>query len=153
MYGIVNKSIEETKGMIEEQIEKLERKLRKNEFDFNDFYEQLEQIKKMGNIKDLVNMIPGVNKNALKNTEINENGFLKVQCIIQSMTPLERTKPEIINVSRKKRIAAGSGTTINDINRLAKQQMQMQTVMKRMKKMGMGGMMQQMKSLMNMSHL
>ena len=119
----------------QEQLEKLEKKLRKNEFDFNDFYEQLEQIKKMGNIKDLVNMIPGVNKNALKNTEIDENGFQKVQCIIQSMTPLERTKPEIINVSRKKRIAMGSGKNIEEVNALIKQFDQMKSMMKNMNKM------------------
>ncbi|MCX8473273.1 MAG: signal recognition particle protein [Sediminibacterium sp.] len=119
----------------QEQLEKLEKKLRKNEFDFNDFYEQLEQIKKMGNIKDLVNMIPGVNKNALKNTEIDEKGFQKVQCIIQSMTPLERTKPEIINVSRKKRIAMGSGKNIEEVNALIKQFDQMKSMMKNMNKM------------------
>ncbi len=119
----------------QEQLKKLERKFRKNEFDFNDFYEQLEQIKKMGNIKDLVNMIPGVNKSALKNTEIDEQGFTKVQCIIQSMTPLERSKPELINSSRKKRIALGSGKNMDEVNALMKQFDQMKSMMKNMNKM------------------
>ena len=103
-----------------EEAKKLQKKIRKNQFDFNDFYNQIQQIKKMGNIKDLASMIPGVGK-ALKDVDIDDDAFKGVEAIIYSMTPEERENPELINGSRRKRIASGSGTTIQDVNRLLKQ--------------------------------
>ncbi len=104
----------------EEEARKLQKKLAKNQFDFNDFLNQIAQIKKMGNIKDMMSMIPGVGK-AIKNLDIDENSFKGVEAIILSMTPEERANPVIINGSRKKRIAMGSGSDIQDVNRLLKQ--------------------------------
>ncbi len=104
----------------EEEARKLQKKLAKNQFDFNDFLNQIAQIKKMGNIKDLMSMIPGIGK-AIKNLEIDDNSFKGVEAIILSMTPEERSKPDMINGSRKKRIAKGSGSDIQDVNRLLKQ--------------------------------
>lgn len=104
----------------EKQARELQRKIAKNQFDFNDFIAQIQQIKKMGNIKDLASMIPGVGK-ALKNVDIDDDAFKGVEAIIHSMTPAEREAPEIINGSRRKRIAEGSGTTVQDVNRLLKQ--------------------------------
>lgn len=104
----------------EEEARKLHKKLAKNQFTLTDFYGQIQQIKKMGNIKDLAGMIPGMDK-ALRGTEIDNNSFKGVEAIIQSMTPYEREHPEIINGSRRKRIAEGSGTSIPEINRLLKQ--------------------------------
>ncbi len=101
----------------EEQARKLKKKLIKNQFNFNDFREQIAQIKKMGNLKDLASMIPGMGK-ALKNVDIPEDAFKQTEAIIDSMTPAER---EIINARRRERIAKGSGTTIMDVNRLMKQ--------------------------------
>lgn len=92
----------------------------KNQFDFNDFLSQIAQIKKMGNLKDLASMIPGVGK-MLKNVEISDDVFKQTEAIIYSMTPKERENPSIINGSRKQRIAAGSGTTLQEVNRLLKQ--------------------------------
>lgn len=103
-----------------EEAKKLQKKLSKNQFNFNDFLGQIQQIKKMGNIKDLASMIPGVGR-ALKNVDIDDDAFKGVEAIIHSMTPDERENPEIINGSRRKRIAAGSGTTVQDVNRLLKQ--------------------------------
>jgi signal recognition particle subunit SRP54 len=103
-----------------EEAKKLQKKIAKNQFSFNDFLGQLQQIKKMGNIKDLVGMIPGVGK-ALKDVDIDDNAFKGIEAIIHSMTPKERENPDIINGSRKQRIAKGSGTTIQDVNRLIKQ--------------------------------
>lgn len=103
-----------------EEAKKLQKKLSKNQFNFNDFLKQIQQIKKMGNIKDLASMIPGVGK-ALKNVDIDDDAFKGVEAIIHSMTPAEREAPEIINGSRRKRIAGGSGTTVQDVNRLLKQ--------------------------------
>ena len=103
-----------------EEAKKLQKKLSKNQFNFNDFLGQIQQIKKMGNIKDLASMIPGVGK-ALKNVDIDDDAFKGVEAIIHSMTPAERETPEIINGSRRKRIAEGSGTTVQDVNRLLKQ--------------------------------
>lgn len=104
----------------EEEAKKLQRKLSKNQFNFNDFMSQIQQVKKMGNVKELASMIPGVGK-ALKNVDIDDDAFKGVESIIHSMTPYEREHPEVINGSRRKRIADGSGTTVADINRLLKQ--------------------------------
>jgi signal recognition particle subunit SRP54 len=104
----------------EEEARKLSKKIAKNQFDFNDFLSQLQQIKKMGNIKDLVGMIPGVGK-AMKDAEINDDAFKGIEAIIGSMTPKERTQPEVINGSRRQRIAKGSGQTIQEVNKLLKQ--------------------------------
>ena len=103
-----------------EEAKKLQKKIAKNQFNFNDFLSQIQQIKKMGNIKELASMIPGVGK-ALKNVDIDDDAFKGVEAIIYSMTPAERENPEIINGSRRKRIALGSGMTIQDVNRLLKQ--------------------------------
>ncbi len=115
----------------EEEAKKLQKKIAKNQFDFNDFYAQIQQIKKMGNIKDLASMIPGVGK-AIKDLDIDNNAFKGVEAIIQSMTPYERQHPECMNQSRKNRIAKGSGTTIQEVNRLVKQFDDMRKVMKKM---------------------
>jgi signal recognition particle subunit SRP54 len=104
----------------EEQAKRLEKRIRKDEFDFNDFLEQISQIKKMGSVKDLMSMIPGMGK-ALKDVDINEDAFRHIEAIIQSMTPAERSKPELIDVSRKRRIANGSGRSVDEVNRLMKQ--------------------------------
>ncbi len=104
----------------EEEAKKLEKKLRQNTFDFNDFLAQIGQIKKMGNLKDLASMIPGVGK-AIKDIDIDDNAFKSIEAIIKSMTPYEREHPEVMNGSRRKRIAAGSGTDIQEVNRLLKQ--------------------------------
>lgn len=103
-----------------EEAAKLQKKLAKNQFDFNDFLSQIQQIKKMGNVKDLMAMIPGMGK-AVRDLDIDDNAFKSVEAIILSMTPAERTNPDIINGTRKKRIAAGSGTDIQEVNRLVKQ--------------------------------
>ena len=115
----------------EEEAKKLQKKIAKNQFDFNDFFAQIQQIKKMGNIKDLASMIPGVGK-AIKDLDIDNNAFKGVEAIIQSMTPYERQHPECMNQSRKNRIAKGSGTTIQEVNRLVKQFDDMRKVMKKM---------------------
>ena len=113
----------------EKQAKELEKKIRKNQFDFNDFMNQIQQIKKMGNIKDLAAMIPGVGK-AIKDVDIDDNAFKGIEAIINSMTPKERSHPEIINQSRRMRIAKGSGTDIQDVNRLLKQFDQTRKMMK-----------------------
>lgn len=104
----------------EEEAKRLQKKIAKNQFDFNDFLGQIQQIKKMGNLKDLASMIPGVGK-ALKDVEIDDNAFKGIEAIIYSMTPEERTNPAILNGTRRTRIAKGSGTTIQEVNRLLKQ--------------------------------
>lgn len=104
----------------EEEARRLQKKIAKNQFDFNDFMAQIAQIKKMGNLKDLASMIPGVGK-AIKDVDIDDNAFKGIEAIIQSMTPLERRNPEIINGSRRQRIAKGSGTSLHEVNRLLKQ--------------------------------
>jgi signal recognition particle subunit SRP54 len=104
----------------EEKARKLQKKIAKNTFDFNDFLDQINQIKKMGNVKDLMGMIPGMSK-ALKDVDIDDDAFKQVEAIIGSMTPDERSNPQLINGSRRKRIAEGSGNTIQDVNRLMKQ--------------------------------
>lgn len=103
-----------------EEARKLKKKIAKNQFDFNDFISQIHQIKKMGNVKDLASMIPGVGK-ALKNVDIDDDAFNGIEAIIQSMTPEEREMPNVMNGSRRKRIANGSGTTIQEVNNLIKQ--------------------------------
>lgn len=113
----------------EKQAAELQKKIAKNKFDFNDFLTQLEQIKKMGNVKDLLGMIPGVGK-AVKDLDIDNDSFKGVEAIIRSMTPAERSEPAIINGSRKKRIAMGSGTNIQEVNRLMKQFEDMRKMMK-----------------------
>ncbi|MDE5846142.1 MAG: signal recognition particle protein, partial [Muribaculaceae bacterium] len=104
----------------QKEAERLQEKIRKNKFDFDDFLKQIQQIKKMGNIKDLAAMIPGVGK-AIKDIDIDNNAFKGIEAIIYSMTPYERQNPEIINASRRQRIAKGSGTTLQEVNRLLKQ--------------------------------
>jgi len=113
----------------EKQAAELQKKIAKNKFDFNDFLSQLEQIKKMGNVKDLLGMIPGVGK-AVKDIDIDNNSFKGIEAIIRSMTPAERTDPSILNGSRKKRIAEGSGTNIQEVNKLIKQFEDMRKMMK-----------------------
>ena len=113
----------------EEEAKRLEKKIRKNKFDFDDFMGQIQQIKKMGNIKDLASMIPGVGK-ALKDVDIDDNAFKGIEAIINSMTPKERANPDIINQSRRLRIAKGSGTKIEEVNRLMKQFDQTRKVMR-----------------------
>ena len=113
----------------EEEAKRLEKKIRKNKFDFDDFMGQIQQIKKMGNIKDLASMIPGMGK-ALKDVDIDDNAFKGIEAIINSMTPKERANPDIINQSRKQRIAKGSGTKIEEVNRLMKQFDQTRKVMR-----------------------
>lgn len=113
----------------EEEARRLQKKIQKNKFDFNDFLGQIEQIKKMGNLKDLAAMIPGVGK-AIKDVDIDDNAFKDIEAIIKSMTPKERTNPEILNQSRRMRIAKGSGTNIQEVNRLIKQFDQTRKMMK-----------------------
>ena len=113
----------------EEEAKKLQKKIQKNKFDFNDFYNQIQQIKKMGNLKELASMIPGVGK-AIKDVDIDDNAFKGIEAIIKSMTPKERTNPEILNQSRRQRIAKGSGTNLQEVNRLIKQFDQTRKMMK-----------------------
>lgn len=125
----------------EVEAKRLEKKIRKNKFDFNDFLSQLAQIRKMGDLKSLMNMIPGMSK-MTKNLDIDNSAFNKVEAIIFSMTPQERSNPEVLNISRKKRIALGCGQTIDDINRFIKQFDQMRKMMHKLSKSpGMAGMM------------
>lgn len=136
----------------EEEARRLQKKIQKNKFDFNDFLGQIEQIKKMGNLKDLAAMIPGVGK-AIKDVDIDDNAFKGIEAIIKSMTPKERTNPEILNQSRRMRIAKGSGTNILEVNRLIKQFDQTRKMMKmvtgtNMAKMA--GMMSKMKGMSGM---
>ena len=113
----------------EEEARRLQKKIQKNKFDFNDFLQQIEQIKKMGNLKDLASMIPGVGK-AIKDVDIDDDAFKGVEAIIKSMTPKERTNPDILNNSRRQRIAKGSGTNIQEVNKLIKQFDQTRKMMK-----------------------
>ena len=123
----------------EEEAKKLTKKLARNQFDFNDFLTQIAQIKKMGNIKDLMGMIPGVGKQ-IKDLDIDDNAFKSVEAIIYSMTPYERSHPDAINGSRRQRIAKGSGTNIQEVNRLLKQFEQTRKMMKNVANMPMGKM-------------
>jgi signal recognition particle subunit SRP54 len=121
----------------EEEAKRLNKKIRRNQFDFNDFLSQLEQVKKMGNMKDLLGMIPGVGK-AIKDVDIDDNSFKPIEAIIRAMTLEERENPEVINGSRKNRIALGSGTSVQQVNQLLKQFSDMRKMMKTMNKMGGG---------------
>ncbi len=127
----------------EQEARKLQKKIAKNQFGFDDFLSQIQQIKKMGNMKDLVGMIPGAGK-ALKDVDIDDDAFKGIEAIIKSMTPSERTDPKSINASRKKRIAKGSGTSITEVNQLLKQFFQMSKMMKMMQGGGAKKMMQMM---------
>ena len=136
----------------EEEARKLQKKIQKNKFDFNDFYNQIQQIKKMGNLKDLASMIPGVGK-AIRDVDIDDNAFKGIEAIIQSMTPKERTNPELLNNSRRQRIAKGSGTNIHEVNRLIKQFDQTRKMMKMVTGSKMAGMMGRMKNMPNMKDI
>jgi signal recognition particle subunit SRP54 len=130
----------------EQEARKLQKKIAKNQFGFDDFLKQIQQVKKMGNMKDLVGMIPGAGK-ALKNVDIDDDAFKSIEAIIHSMTPEERIKPSIINSSRKKRIGMGSGTSVQEVNQLMKQFNQMSKMMKMMQGGGGRKMMQAMNRL------
>ena len=130
----------------EKEAKELESKIRKNQFDFNDFYNQIQQIKKMGNIKELASMIPGVGK-AIRDIDIDDNAFKGIEAIIQSMTPQERTHPSVLNTSRRRRIAAGSGTSIQEVNKLIKQFDQTRKMMKMVTGPNMKSMMGKMKNM------
>lgn len=119
----------------EDEAKRLNAKIRKNQFNFDDFLSQLEQIKKMGNVKDLMGMIPGMGK-AMKDLDIDDDSFKPIESIIKSMTPLERENPDVIDGSRRKRIANGSGRSITEVNNLMKQFADMRKMMKQMNKMG-----------------
>lgn len=138
----------------ENEARKLQEKIQKNKFDFEDFYNQIQQIKKMGNIKDLASMIPGVGK-ALKDVDIDDNAFKSIEAIIQSMTPKERRNPDLLmrQATRKTRIAKGSGTSIQDVNRLIKQFDQMRKMMKMMTGGNMKNMMSQMKQMQQLQQM
>ena len=129
----------------EEEAKRLQKKIQKNQFDFNDFLTQIHQIKKMGNLKELASMIPGVGKAIIKDIDIDDNAFKSIEAIIYSMTPEERTHPEILNGTRRTRIAKGSGTSIQEVNRLLKQFDQTRKMMKMVTGSKMAGMMQKMK--------
>jgi signal recognition particle subunit SRP54 len=137
--GDITTLVEKAQAQFDEvEARKLEKKIRKNQFDFEDFKQQLEQIKKMGNIKDLLGMIPGVGK-AMKDIDISDDAFKGIEAMISSMTPFERANPDSIDQSRRKRIAGGSGKDIGEINAFMKQFEQMKTMMKSMNKMPMLG--------------
>jgi signal recognition particle subunit SRP54 len=140
--GDITTLVEKAQAQFDEvEAKKLEKKIRKNQFDFEDFKQQLAQIKKMGNIKDLMGMIPGVGK-AIKDIDISDDSFKGIEAIINSMTPHERANPDVIDQSRRRRLAKGCGKDINEINAFLKQFEQMKQMMKMMNKMpmGMGGM-------------
>ena len=119
----------------EEEARKLQKKIARNQFDFNDFISQIQQIKKMGNLKDLASMIPGVGKQ-IKDLDIDDDAFKGIEAIIRSMTPLERSNPEVLNGSRRARIAKGSGTDVQEVNKLIKQ---LDETRKKMRMMTTGG--------------
>ena len=119
----------------EKETQRINKKIKKNQFGFDDFLIQMEQIKKMGSLKDIVGMIPGMGK-AIKDVDIDDNSLKPIEAIIKSMTPKERSSPELMNGSRKIRIAKGSGTTVTEVNQLLKQFDQMRKMMKTMNKMG-----------------
>lgn len=130
----------------EAEAKRLQKKIQKNKFDFNDFLGQIEQIKKMGNLKDLASMIPGVGK-AIKDVDIDDDAFKGIEAIIKSMTPKERANPEVLNQSRRVRIAKGSGTSIQEVNRLVKQFDQTRKMMKMVTGNSMKSMMSRMKDM------
>ena len=129
----------------EEEAKKIQQKVKKNSFGFDDFLSQIKQVQKMGSMKDLMGMIPGANK--ISPDDIDEDAFIGIEAIIQSMTPKERSQPKLLNHSRKKRIALGSGTKVEDVNRLIKQFEQMQKMMKMVQRGGAGKLMQMMKGI------
>ena len=136
--GDITTLVEKAQAQYDEvEARRLEKKIRKNQFDFQDFLDQLQQIKKMGNLKDLMAMIPGVGK-AIKDVDISDDAFKGIEAIIKSMTPYERSNPDEINQSRKMRIAKGCGKDMNDVNAFMKQFDQMRQMMKQMNKMPMG---------------
>tara|TARA_B100000768_G_scaffold116092_1_gene107447 strand:- start:815 stop:2143 length:1329 start_codon:yes stop_codon:yes gene_type:complete len=130
----------------EVEARKLQKKIAKNQFGFDDFLKQIQQVKKMGNMKDLIGMIPGAGK-AMKNVDIDDDAFKGIEAIIHSMTPEERSQPKLINASRKKRIGKGSGTSVEEVNQLMKQFEQMSKMMKMMQGGGGRKMMQAMKGM------
>jgi signal recognition particle subunit SRP54 len=137
--GDITTLVEKAQEQFDEvEAKKLEGKIRKNKFDFADFKMQLEQIKKMGNMKDLLGMIPGVG-NKVKDLDVNEDSFKGIEAMINSMTPAERSNPDLINGSRRKRIALGAGKDIGEVNAFMKQFEQMRDMMKGMNKAGMFG--------------
>jgi signal recognition particle subunit SRP54 len=138
--GDITTLVEKAQAQFDEvQAKKLEKKIRKNQFDFEDFKQQLDQIKKMGNIKDLLGMIPGVGK-AVKDIDISDDSFKGIEALINSMTPQERSNPDLITASRKARIAKGAGKDLTELNAFLKQFEQMKEMMKMMNKMPMGRM-------------
>lgn len=138
--GDITTLVEKAQAQFDEaQAAKLQKKMRKNQFDFQDFLDQLQQIKKMGNLKDLMGMIPGMGK-AIKDIDVNDDSFKGIEAMISSMTPFERANPDVINASRKTRIAKGSGKDLTDVNQFMKQFEQMKQMMKMMNKMPMGKM-------------
>ncbi len=147
VVSLVEKAVETVDAA---DAEKMAAKFKKGQFDFNDLLSQMQQMKKMGGMGAMMKMMPGLGKMAGALDEAGlDDGFMKRQeAMIQSMTREEREKPDLLNMKRKQRIAAGSGTSVQDLNKLVKQQKQMAGMMKKMKKMGMGGMMKQMKGLM-----
>jgi len=130
----------------EEEAKRLQKKIQKDKFDFNDFLGQIEQIKKMGNLKDLASMIPGVGK-AMRDVDVPDDAFKNIEAIIKSMTPRERSNPDILNPSRRQRIAKGSGTDLQEVNRLIKQFDQTRKMMKMVTGSNMAGMMSRMKGM------
>lgn len=147
IVSLVEKAVE---TVDREEAEKMAEKFKKGKFDFNDLLSQMQQMKKMGGMASMMKMLPGLGNVASQLESANiDDGFMKRQeAIIQSMTKAEREDPDLLNASRKKRVASGSGTTVQEINRLVKQQKQMETMMKKLRKGGMGGMMKSMKGLM-----
>jgi signal recognition particle subunit SRP54 len=137
--GDITSLVEKAQAQFDEvQAKKLEKKIRKNQFDFQDFLDQLQTIKKMGNLKDLMGMIPGVGK-AVKDIDINDDAFKGIEAMISSMTPAERANPDLLSPSRKQRIAQGSGKDLTEVNAFMKQFEQMKQMMKMMNNMPMGG--------------
>jgi signal recognition particle subunit SRP54 len=129
--GDIVSFVERAQQQVDEQkAREVEKKIKKNKFDFNDFLDQVQQIKKMGNLKNLMGMIPGMNK-AIRDIDIDDDAFKQIEAIIHSMTPYEREHPEILNGSRKSRIAKGSGTTVQDVNTFLKQFEEMRKMMKK----------------------
>jgi signal recognition particle subunit SRP54 len=136
--GDITTLVEKAQAQYDEvEAKRIEKKIRKNQFDFQDFLDQLQQIKKMGNLKDLMAMIPGVGK-AIKDVDISDDAFVGIEAIIKSMTPFERSNPDEINQSRKQRIAKGAGKDMTEVNAFMKQFDQMREMMKMMNKMPMG---------------
>ncbi len=137
--GDVRTLVEKAQGEFDEkEAAKLQKKIRKNQFDFDDFKAQLKQIKRMGSVKDLLAMIPGMGK-ALKGVDIDDNSFKKIEAIIESMTPKERANPGLMNASRRRRIAKGSGNTLQDVNQFMKQFNEMRKMLKTMSKLSSAG--------------